>query len=80
MDAAACYSKSFAGSYKVNTSALNIRTGANTKKTSLGTLPKDTVVQNYGYYSIAPNGVKWLYVVTPNGVEGFCSSAYLKKC
>lgn len=80
VDAAACYSKNYAGTYKVNTAGLNIRTGANVKKTSLGILSRDTVVRCYGYYSVAPNGVKWLYVMTGDGTTGFCSSAYLKKC
>ena len=76
------FSKSLAGSYKVTALGLNIRIDANAKKTStsLGVLKKDTVVRNYGYYGIAPNGVKWLYVATDDGLVGYCSSAYLKKC
>ena len=80
LDVATTYSKSMAGKYKVTHSAgLNIRTGANSKKTSLGVLPKGTVVSNFGYYNVASNGSKWLYVVTPDGLEGYCSMRYLTK-
>ena len=80
LDVATSYNKSIAGKYKVTASAgLNIRTGANSKKTSLGVLPKGTVVSNFGYYNVASNGVKGLYVVTPDGLEGYCSMRYLTK-
>ena len=80
LDVAISYAKSMAGKYKVTASAgLNIRTGASSSKKSLGVLPKGTVVNNYGYYNIASNGVKWLYVVTSNGLIGYCSSRYLTK-
>lgn len=80
LDVATSYNKSMAGKYKVTASAgLNIRTGASSSKKSLGVLPKGTVVSNYGYYNIASNGVKWLYVVTPDGLEGYCSMRYLTK-
>lgn len=81
VDGAQKFDKSIAGKYKVTASVgLHIRTGANVKKTSLGVLKKGTVVNNYGYYSVAPNGVKWLYIKTSSGVVGFSSSTYLKKC
>ena len=80
LDVAISYAKSMAGKYKVTASAgLNIRTGASSSKKSLGVLPKGTVVSSYGYYNIASNGVKWLYVVTPDGLEGYCSMRYLTK-
>jgi len=80
VDYAQKYDKSIAGSYEVTASVgLHIRSGANTKKTSLGVLPGGTVVKNYGYYSVASNGVRWLYVKTSSGLVGFCSSTYLKK-
>ena len=80
LDVATSYAKSMAGKYKVTASAgLNIRTGASSSKKSLGVLPKGMVVSNYGYYNITSNGVKWLYVVTPNGLMGYCSSRYLTK-
>lgn len=71
--------ESLSGTYKVTASALHIRTGAGTSKTSLGTLKKDTRVANYGFYSVASNGAKWLYVQTDTGLTGFCSMRYLKK-
>lgn len=80
LDVAISYSKSIAGKYKVTASAgLNIRIGANSSKKSLGVLPKGTVVSNFGYYNVASNGSKWLYVVTPDGLEGYCSMRYLTK-
>ena len=80
LDVATSYNKSIAGKYKVTHSAgLNIRTGASSSKKSLGVLPKGTVVSNFGYYNVASNGVKWLYVVTPDGLEGYCSMRYLTK-
>ena len=80
LDVATSYAKSMAGKYKVTASAgLNIRTGASSSKKSLGVLSKGTVVSSYGYYNIASNGVKWLYVVTSNGLIGYCSSRYLTK-
>lgn len=75
------YNKSVAGSYTVTAaSGLNVRDSAGTGKV-LTTIPKGTVVQNYGYYTVL-NGVKWLYVqFTYKRVTytGFCSSAYLTK-
>ena len=80
LDVATSYNKSMAGKYTVTASVgLNIRTGASSSKKSLGVLPKGTVVSNYGYYNVASNGVKWLYVVTPDGLEGYCSIRYLTK-
>lgn len=80
VDYAQKFDRSIAGNYEVTASAgLHIRSGANTKKTSLGVLPGGTVVKNYGYYSVAANGVRWLYVKTSSGIVGFCSSTYLKK-
>lgn len=80
LDVATSYSKSLTGSYVVTASVgLHIRTGASSGKKSLGILPEGTVVKNYGYYNTASNGVKWLYVVTPTGLEGYCSATYLTK-
>ena len=80
VDVATKYDKKLTGAYKVTAAKLHIRAGANPNKTSLGILPKGTVVQNYGYYSVNTTGVKWYYVVAPDGTIGFCSSWYLKKC
>lgn len=80
VDSAQKFDKTLTGSYKVSASvALHIRAGAGANKKSLGILKGGTVVQNYGYYSIASNGAKWLYVVTKDGLIGFCSAKYLKK-
>lgn len=80
LDVATSYKKSLAGGYKVTASVgLHIRTGASSGKKSLGILSKGTVVKNYGYYNVASNGVKWLYVVTSDGLEGYCSTTYLAK-
>lgn len=73
--------KSLAGSYTVTTD-LNCRNGANTVYKSLCVIPAGTKVMNYGYYTVAPNGVKWLYIqFTLNGTiyTGFSSSNYLRK-
>lgn len=80
LDVATLYNRSIAGKYKVTAAGgLNIRTGASSSKKSLGVLPIGTVVSNYGYYNVASNGSKWLYVVTPDGLEGYCSMRYLTK-
>ena len=73
--------KKLAGTY-VTTSDLHMRDGAGTNKKSLVILPKGTKVKNYGYYTKAKSGTKWLWVqVTLKGVvyTGFCSDKYLKK-
>ena len=83
VDAALKKDKSLTGSYKTTYKkdpGLNLRTGASPNKTKLMSLPYGTVVRNYGYYNVASNGVKWLYVQTPDGTVGYCSSTYLKKC
>ena len=80
VEAALKLDKSLAGKYKVNTTALNIRAGAGTTKASIGVLKQGAVVNNYGYYNVAANGAKWLYVKTSDGVVGYCSLRYLKKC
>lgn len=79
-DAAKSYKKSIAGEYKT-TCALNVRHGAGTKKAIMVTIPKETKVKNFGYYT-SSLGRKWLYVqFTCKGVTytGFCSSKYLTK-
>ena len=74
------YNAKVAGKY-VATTDVNIRDGKSTKYAVLVKIPKDTVVQNYGYYSLRL-ARKWLYVqVTVNGIKyvGFASSKWLKK-
>lgn len=81
VDAALKKDTKLTGSYKVtHSTGLNLRTGASANKTKLAVLPYGTIVRNYGYYNVASNGVKWLYVQEPNGTVGYCSSTYLKKC
>lgn len=73
--------KKLSGTY-TTTSDLHMRDGAGTNKKSLVILPKGTKVKNYGYYTQAKSGAKWLWVqLTLNGVQytGFCSEKYLKK-
>ena len=77
VDSAQYYDKSLAGTYKVKT-ALYIRCGAGKETPSLDVMEKGAKVQCYGYYSVASDGVKWLYVVY-KGITGFASSTYLKK-
>ncbi len=72
--------KKIAGVYKT-TGNLNMRNDANTNSKILVTIPKDTKVNNHGYYKTY-NNVKWYYVqVTINNITytGFCSSKYLEK-
>lgn len=79
VDTAYKFDEAIGGRYKVNTAALHIRAGAGTTKASLGILKKDEVVNNYGYYNVAANGAKWLYIKTDDGTLGYCSARYLKK-
>lgn len=81
VDYAQRFDTSVVGRYKVTASSgLHIRAGASTAKSSLGVLKNGTIVNNYGYYSVAADGTKWLYVKTADGFVGFCSSTYLAKC
>lgn len=80
LDAALHKDAKLFGEYEVTATKLHIRTGAGTVKKSLGTLSKGSVVRNYGYYNTTAGGSKWLYVVASNGVTGYCSAKYLKKC
>ena len=81
LDVATKRDTKLSGAYKVTaTVGLHLRTGAGTNKKSLQVIPYNATVHNYGYYNENPlNGVKWLYVVAPDGTVGYCSSAYLKK-
>lgn len=80
-DSAKVYLKAVAGDYKVTATWLNVRHGAGVSKKIMVTIPKDTVVTCYGYYT-ADSGVNWLYVqFTYKGTKytGFASAKYLKK-
>lgn len=79
IDSAKSFVKDFAGAYKVTASALNVRAGAGTSKNILVTIPKNTTVYCFGYYTQVA-GTDWLYVqLTHNGVNytGFASAKYL---
>lgn len=76
VDSAKYFAKTYAKTYKVTASSLNMRTGAGTEKSVICTLPKDTAVTCYGYYS-ENNGNVWLYVIA-NGKTGFVSKKYLQ--
>ena len=67
------------GSYKVIASdGLNIRLGAGSEFSKIGTIPHGGKVTSYGYYNTDKNGVKW-YLVVYGKITGYVSSQYLKK-
>ena len=69
------YSKSKAGTYKVNASGgLRLRSGASTSKTIIETMTNGSKVHCYGYYT-----GQWLFVVSASGKQGFCHKSLLKK-
>lgn len=73
-------SKPLAGTYKT-TGSLNVRNNASKNATILVTIPENTEVKNFGYYT-EYDGTKWLYIqFNYKGVlyTGFASSKYLKK-
>ena len=79
-ESAKSLSSSIAGTYKA-TANLNVRNGAGTNKKVLCTIPKNTQVKCYGYYTTVSN-TKWYYIqFALNGVTytGFASSKYLKR-
>lgn len=70
--------ESLTGTYSVTPiSGLNVRKGAGIDKELITTLPWNTVVQCYGYFTEV-SGIKWFLIQT-NGVEGFVSSQYLAR-
>lgn len=79
---AASKSNGIAGTYKVIApSGLNVRHGAGTNKEIMVTIPKNTTVKCYGYYTKVGNTL-WYYVsFTLNGItyNGFCSCEWLAK-
>lgn len=77
-DAAMSFDDSLTGTYSVTPmGGLNVRKGAGIAKELITTLPWNTTVQCYGYYTEV-DGVKW-YLIQTNGVEGFVSSQYLAR-
>ena len=82
VDKAKSKDNSLSGTYKVTgCTKLNVRRGAGITKGVLTTIPRNTKVKNYGYYT-SVLGTKWFYVkFTHNGVTytGFASSKYLSR-
>ena len=81
IEKAKSFSSSYAGTYKVTASSLNIRSGAGTAKSVLKIVPKGTEVRCYGYYTKYLDTI-WLYVQFNYGnkqYQGFASSKYLSK-
>lgn len=81
---ATCSAKEFdsklAGMY-VTTARLYCRNDAGTNKKALCIIPNETIVKNYGYYTMS-KGTKWLYIqVVIDGIQytGFSSMKYLRK-
>lgn len=73
--------EALAGTYEVIApKSLHIRAGAGTDKPSIGILHKGDLVENYGFYNLTGKSSRWLYVKTHNGLVGFCSSKFLRKC
>lgn len=74
-DCADCFSKSIAGEYRVKSLlGVHVRVKADNKSPSLGIVPFNGAVNNYGYYT-----GEWLYVKTAKGVVGFCQKKFLRK-
>ena len=81
IDSAKSFNKSFAGTYRVTASKLNIRCGAGTTKSVIIAVSKDTKVTCYGYYTKSI-GTTWLYVqftYKDKQYAGFASAKYLIK-
>lgn len=77
LEAAKSFKKTYAKQYKVTASALHMRAGAGTQKTSIKILKKGELVTCYGYYT--QNGTTtWLYVKDSAEEVGYCSKKYLK--
>lgn len=74
-DYARQFSKALAGTYRICSNiGLKLRSGANTQKPILQTMPDGSSFTCYGYHT-----GKWLYGISASGQEGFCHSDYLKK-
>ena len=72
------FDDSLTGAYAVIPLAgLNVRKGAGITKERITTLPFNTIVQCYGYYTEV-GGIKWYLIKTAN-TEGFVSSQYLAR-
>jgi hypothetical protein len=73
------YSKSYSGTWKVNTNGdtLNMRYGAGKEYGIITSIPDGKHVTCYGYYT-KKDGIDWLCVVYGNQT-GYCCKKYLKK-
>jgi hypothetical protein len=72
------FDETLSGTYTVTPmGGLNVRKGAGTDKELITTLPWNTTVNCYGYYTEV-GGVKWYLIKTAN-TEGFVSSQYLAR-
>lgn len=77
VEAARSFNRTYADTYTVTASMLNMRRGAGTDKGIVKKLPNGSKVTCYGYYT--KNGTTiWLYVKDQTGDVGFCSMKYLK--
>lgn len=77
-DAAMKFDDNLTGAYAViPLGGLNVRKGAGINKERITTLPFNTIVQCYGYYTEV-GGIKWYLIKTAN-TEGFVSSQYLAR-
>ena len=74
VDPARSFNKSVAGTYTVNATSLNLRSGASTDKQILETMANGKTFTCYGYYT-----GDWLLGVSASGKKGFCHKSYLKK-
>ena len=71
------FDRTYAKTYTVTASALNLRSGAGTDRPVIKSMPKGTKVTCYGYYT-KNDATVWLYVKDQDGVLGYCSKKYLK--
>ena len=77
-DTAMKFDDNLTGAYAViPLGGLNVRKGAGINKERITTLPWNTIVQCYGYYTEV-GGIKWYLIKTAN-TEGFVSSQYLAR-
>ena len=75
--AAKSFDRTYAKTYTVTASALNLRSGAGTDRPIIKSMPKGAKVTCYGYYT-KYNATVWLYVKDQDGALGYCSKKYLK--
>lgn len=71
------FDRTYAKTYTVTASALNLRSGAGTDRPVIKSMPKGTKVTCYGYYT-KHDATVWLYVKDQDGTLGYCSKKYLK--